>query len=865
MPSQVMVPPSGSFVEWPAEEIEGSVPSRFEEMARRYPERLALKCKDQFFSYAALNRSANQLAHTILAQQGESQEPVALLLEHGPSVILAVLAVLKADKFYVPLDAAYPPARLAGILADSQTRLIITNRNCLSLAREVAPDGARLLELDALDAGLSEENVRILIQSDRLFNLTYTSGSTGQPKGVLQTHRNILHNSREATHLLKFTREDRFALTMPITFGASASDIFGALLNGAALLPYDLKTQGMAEFIQWLRHEKITVYHSVPTVYRHVLGMLGDGETLPDVRMIELGGEPLLKHDIDLFKKHFSDHCVLMNDLGTTETYLATAYLVDKATVITGPTVPVGYPLNGRHVFILNDSRRRVSAGEIGQIAVKSRYLSPGYWRRPDLSEAAFLPDPEGGEERTYLMGDLGRQGPDGCLEYLGRKDDMIKIRGQRVAAAEVETALLDLDGIREAVVIAQAGPRGDNFLVAYIVPTIQPAPTVSALRQVLAQTLPDFMIPSVFVIMDEFPLLPFGKVDRRALPAPDWTRPELQGTYVAPRGEPELQLTRIWEEILGIQPIGVTDNFFDLGGHSLLTARLFAEIEKKTGKDLPQAALFQAPTIERLAAVLRQEGWSAAWNSLVALQPHGSKPPFFCIPGILGNVFTDLGHMARYLGPGQPFYGLQDSVRNPAQIKVLATRYLDEIRRVQPEGPYFLGGICSGGIVAFEMAQQLQAKEQPVALLAMIETPYLGTPGIRSFFSFASFTISRMLRRSGHHSRNAARYGFAERRAYIRLKIKQTANEWALTRYAPQPYPGQVHLFMTDESFRSPDTRFLRWRELATGGAEIHVIPGRHDTIVGSHVQVDTAQMSALAERLRTCIDETLADGNSR
>jgi thioesterase domain-containing protein len=265
------------------------------------------------------------------------------------------------------------------------------------------------------------------------------------------------------------------------------------------------------------------------------------------------------------------------------------------------------------------------------------------------------------------------------------------------------------------------------------------------------------------------------------------------------------------------------------------------------------------------LATVLRQEGWSAAWNSLVALQPHGSKPPFFCIPGILGNVFTDLGDMARYLGPGQPLYGLQDGVRNPAQIEVLASRYLDEIRSVQPEGPYFLGGICSGGIVAFEMAQQLQAGKQPVALLAMVETPYLGIPGIRSFFNFASFTISRTVRRSGHHSRNAARYGFAERRAYIRLKIKQIANEWALKSYIPQPYPGQFHLFMTDESFSSPDTRFLRWRELATGGAEIHVIPGRHDTIVGSHIRVDTTQMLALAERLITCINETLANGNSR
>jgi acyl-coenzyme A synthetase/AMP-(fatty) acid ligase/acyl carrier protein len=493
---------------------------------------------------------------------------------------------------------------LAGILADSQTRLIITSRNYLSLAREVAPDAARLLELDALDAGLSEQNVRIPIQPDGLFNLTYTSGSTGQPKSVLQTHRNILHNSRETTHLLKFTREDRFALIMPITFGASASDIFGALLNGAALLPYDLKTQGMAEFLQWLRHERITVYHSVPTVYRHVLGMLGDRETLPDVRIIELGGEPVLKYDIDLFKKHFSDHCVLMNDLGTTETYLATAYLVDKATVITSPTVPVGYPLNGRHVFILNDSRRRVSAGEIGQIAVKSRYLSPGYWRRPDLTEAAFLPHTEGGEERTYLMGDLGRQGPDGCLEYLGRKDDMVKIRGQRVDIAEVETALLNLDAVSEAVAIARKSSIGDSRLVAYLIPTRQ-APNVSDLRKALAQKLPDHMIPSSFVMMKRFPLLPFGKVDRRALPQPDGSRPNLGVSYVPPHTHTQPSLADLFAEVLGLDQVGIYDNFFELGGDSLMATQLAMRIQAEFQVDIPIAALFETPTAAGLAELV--------------------------------------------------------------------------------------------------------------------------------------------------------------------------------------------------------------------------------------------------------------------
>jgi len=581
-------------------------------MVWRYPERLALKSGDQMFSYEALNRSANRLARAILAQQSEGEEPVALLLEHGPAVIVAILAILKAGKFYLPLDPTYPTARLAGILSDSQTRLIVTNRENLLVAQEAVSDGTEVLQLDTIEtAGLSEENIDIPIGPERLFNLTYTSGSTGQPKGVLQTQRNILHNTCEVTHLLKFSREDRFTLIMPITFGASASDIFGALLNGATLLPFDLKKRGMGEFLDWMRQEQISVYHSVPTVYRHVLGMLEGGETLGDVRIIELGGEPVLQHDIDLFKRYFSNDCILMNDLGTTETYLATAYLVDKATEIKSATVPVGYPLEGRQVFILDEGGQAVSPGQIGQVAIKSRYLSPGYWRSPDLTGSAFLPAQDGGEERIYLMGDLGRQGPDGCLEYLGRKDDLVKIRGQRVEVAEVETALLALEVIREAVVVARNDADGDCRLVAYLIPARE-APSVSDVRQALAEKLPNHMIPTAFVMMERFPLLPFGKVDRRALPLPDTSRPNLDVPYEPPHTQTQARLAGLFAAVLKLDQVGICDDFFELGGDSLIATQLTARIQNDFQIELPIAALFETPTVASLAERITREQLSA-------------------------------------------------------------------------------------------------------------------------------------------------------------------------------------------------------------------------------------------------------------
>jgi amino acid adenylation domain-containing protein len=865
----VQVPPGPSFMEWPAEEIARSVLSRFDAMVAQFADRVALASGDQALSYDGLNQRANRLARALLARVGEGTHPIALLLEHDLDVVVAILAVLKAGKFYVALDPAYPAARLEAILSDSGARLVITNTRNLSIAAGLFPATAPLLNLDELDAGFPTAGLNLSIDPDHPLNLTYTSGSTRRPKGVLQTHRNILHNTREATHLLKFSSIDRFALIMPVTFGASAADIFGALLNGAALFPFDLKRQGVGMLGHWLNEMKISVYHSVPTVYRHMLGLL-KGTLFPHLRIIQLGGEPVMARDIGLFKMHFADHCILMNDLGTTETYLATAYLADKTTNIDGSIVPIGFPLNGRQALLLDEKLQPVPLGQVGQIAIKSRYLSPGYWGQPELTAAVFLPDPAGGPERLYLTGDLGRMRPDGCLVHLGRKDEMVKIRGHRVEIAEVEMALLDLEAVREAVVVPQEDPRGERCLVAYVVPrsgydvpALDRESAGGDLRKALAEKLPAFTVPAAFVMMDQLPLLPFGKVNRRALPAPDWDGSGRETTYAPPRDELEHQVAAIWEKVLGVRPIGVNDNFFALGGHSLLAGHLFAQIEAGMGKRLPLEALFHAPTVAQLSEALRQEGWSPPWHSLVALQPDGSRPPLFCVPGVLGNVYADLSDLARFLGPDQPLYGLQDNLGNPAQIEALAGMYLAEIRTAQPKGPYLLAGVCSGGIVAFEMAQRLRAAGQPVALLAMVETPYLRATGPRSYARFATFMLRRLFKRLGRHSRNLTASGAVGRRDYLRLKLKLVANEWALKQYAPLPYPGQVDLFISDESLGTPQNRFSRWRAMADE-AEVHSLPGGHDSIVGDNSPIDPAQIAALADGLRACIDAALSDSGS-
>jgi amino acid adenylation domain-containing protein len=859
------VGPTNTFIEFKKENIEQSIPDRFEQQVDRYPNRLAVKAKSHALTYDTLNKVTNRVARAILAQRGEGEEPIALLLGHSGSAIIAILGILKAGKIYVPLDPSYPQARMTYMLEDSQAGLIVTNNKNLSLAASLATHRATqnvcpVLNINEIDTSLSTENLGLSIPPDTNAYLIYTSGSTGQPKGVVHTHRNALHKIRGYTNHCHICADDRLLLLASFSFSSSTATIFGALLNGAAVFPFNVKEQGLTRLASWLIQEEITIYHSVATSFRHFIGTLTGEETFPKLRLIRLGSETIYKQDVELYRRHFPQDCILYVGMSTTETGSVCRYFVDKETEIADNVVPAGHAVEGMEILLLDDEGQTVGLNQVGEIAVRSRCLSPGYWRRPDLTRAKFLPDPEGGDKRIYLTGDLGRMRPDGCLEHLGRKDFQVKIRGYRVEVSGIETALHDLDTIKEAVVVAQDGQSGAKRLVAYLVPSDQPAPTVSALRSALAETLPDYLIPSTFVMLEKLPLTPNGKVDRRALPAPDTARPELGGTFVAPRDELELRLARIWEQVLGIQPIGVRDNFFDLGGHSMLALRLFAQIERITGKSLPVAALFQAPTIEQLATILRLEGWVAHESSLVAIQAGGSRPPFFCLPGSLGNVFADLGDLARLLGPDQPFYGLQDGIENPSQIKALAAHYVGEIRTVQAEGPYLLGGLCSGGVVAFEMAQQLQAQGQQVALLALVEPTPPWVPGLRSYSNFVASIFRRMVRRFGHHSRNVSQLNSAEQRTYARLKMKLIANSWALRRYAPQPYPGQIDLFLGSESLRSAHDPRLDWRKLAIGGAEIHVALGTHDAITRTHDAIpEETHLQVLAEQLRACIDDAV------
>jgi amino acid adenylation domain-containing protein len=606
------VHPTKAFIRFEKEETEQSIPQRFEQQVSRYPDRLAVKTRSHQLTYAALNRVANRVARALLAQRGEGAESIALLLEHDALMIAAILGVLKAGKVYVPLDPSFPYARNEYILEDSQADLIITNNKNRPLAESLGENGHSLINIDEIGATLSDENVNLSISADNLANIIYTSGSTGQPKGVVQNHRNALQVAMRYTNSFRISAEDRLTLLQSYSVAGSVSNMLGALLNGASLFPFNVKEEGLTRLADWLIEEEITVYHSVPTVFRQFANALTGKEEWPKLRLIRLGGEPVSAEDVQLYKRYFPSDSIFVNSYGASEAASVLRYCVDKDTELSGAVVPVGYPLGDVEIRLLDDEGAAVGFGHVGEIAIKSRYTSPGYWRRPDLTRAAFVTDPKDEGERIYRTGDLGYMQPDGCLVVTGRNDFRVKIRGFRIEVGEIELALRGLTKVKEAAVMAHEDQRGEKQLVAYVVPQPEQVPTISELRDFLKDKLPDYMVPSAFVVLDALPLTPNGKLDRLALPAPSLARPELDTNFVAPRNALEVQLVEIWVEVLGVTRVGVHDDFFELGGHSLLATRVVSRVRGALRVELPLRYLFETPTVaglaERIEAVQRAD-----------------------------------------------------------------------------------------------------------------------------------------------------------------------------------------------------------------------------------------------------------------
>jgi amino acid adenylation domain-containing protein len=597
------VSPRNRFVEFSREETEQSIAERFEKQVCKSPRRIAVQTSHVQLTYNGLNKLANRLARVLL-QQFRDDRPIAILMEHDAQAVVAIFGALKASKIFIPLDPALPDARIGQILNDSGTNSIVTNDKCLHTALDLSEGSRRIVNVDHYDASISTDNLDLKISPDSIGYVLYTSGSTGKPKGVIRTHRNDLRNIRHLTNSFSISDDDRITLLGSYSTGQGTADIYCALLNGATLFPRNLKTEGFNGLADWLMQERITFYHSAATLFRHFVHNLSGHEIFPELRIVRLGGEAVSWKDVESYKKHFSDNCVLANELSCSEANIITQFLINKTTEI-NVTVPVGYPVEDKEVLILDEQCKKLGPGEIGEIAVRSRFLSPGYWNRPDLTELVFIPDRESLVGRIYLTGDLGRKSANSCIEHLGRKDTQVKIRGYRVECYEIELALLQNPGVAQAFVTHRQDARSETYLVAYIVPDRGVKLTVTEMRAGLSAHVPEYMVPKVFVFLDTLPLTPTGKIDRRALPEPAAARPPLDASYVGPRSPIEKSVADICSEILNISTIGVHDSLFDLGGHSLSAMQIVAQVMKTFRVNVPLVRFYESPTIAGLSAII--------------------------------------------------------------------------------------------------------------------------------------------------------------------------------------------------------------------------------------------------------------------
>jgi amino acid adenylation domain-containing protein len=867
-----------------------SIHQLFEAQVERTPDAIAVVFEAEQLTYGELNRRANQLAHHLRTLGVGPEVPVAVCMDRSLQTVIGVLGILKAGGAYVPLDPAYPQERLTFILRDARVKVLLTLEQ---LAARFAEDDTKVICLDSGWETMARESVENPGRPSRpedLAYVIYTSGSTGQPKGVLISHGAIADHCGNVQGTYELDSRDVVLQFASLSFDVSLEEILPTLTVGARLVVMGPNILPPAEFHRKIAEFGLTVLN-LPTAYWQELAREWAcvPTSVPDIqpRLFIVGGDTMLPEFLRLWQQSPMSSVRLLNAYGPTETTItATFYEIAPGLNETRTywRVPIGRPLAGRAIYILDQRGNPVPIGVHGHLHIGGSGLARGYLNRPDLTASVFVPDPFSAEPgaRMYRTGDLARYLPDGNIEFLGRADQQVKIRGFRIELGEIQATLVQHPAVRQAVVLAREDAPGEKSLVAYVVADS----STDELRRFLRDRVPESMVPAAVVLLDALPLAPNGKLDRQALSAPDRSRPGSQKACVAPRDDLERQLASIWEEILDVRPVSVTDNFFELGGHSLLAVRLFAVIEKRLGNKLPLTAVFQGATVEDLADVLRRQGMPGTQSALVAIHPGGSKPPLFLIHPAGGHVFPYI-HLAQCLGPDQPCYGLQakgvDDGQDPlTRIEDMATYYIHAIQTVQPTGPYLLGGWSMGGVVAFEMAQQLHAQGQRVPLLAILDgripTPDDTFPeqdaeaislveryfGI-SFGPMESLTelpedeqFAILLEEAKSAGLIPAELDVSQARRFVML----LRNDLRATQtYGLHRYPGRIAFFKASESLVGPSADpTMGWSDWADGGVEVHVVPGNHANLMyAPHVEV-------LATKLTACLDHaqfTVANQN--
>ncbi|RFZ90713.1 non-ribosomal peptide synthetase [Mucilaginibacter conchicola] len=831
------------------------------ETAAQCPDNIALKFGGDEYSYAKLNAKANQMAAILIEKGVKVGDKVAISVDRNAELVIALLGIMKAGAVYIPLDPIFPINRINYMLEDSAAVVLITSKEYQGRYESTATE----LLLEDIVAQLNsypDTDPAVEVKGEDLLYILYTSGSTGQPKGVQIKHHNMVNFLYSMQKQPGLTAADKLLAVTTISFDIAGLELWLPLITGSQIVLADAATakDGYA-LLEIIRNEKITVMQATPYTWRI---MLEAGWGAEQVKVI-CGGEAL---PMDLAQRILERASSLWNVYGPTET---TVWSTLKEIKSSDGFISIGKPIDNTYIYILDKFLNPMGPGAAGEIYIAGEGVAKGYLNQPELTAEKFVPDPFDNSTPGAIMyrtGDLGTFTADGDLMYISRIDAQVKIRGYRIETGEIEFNLGKEEAIKQAVVVARNDKNGVAKLVAYILlndtfkKLENPADLIQQWRIDLRSSVPDYMVPDNFAIIDEMPMTPNGKVDKKVLAARDIDAAETV-KYVAPATDTEKMLAAIWREMLGIEQVGIHDNFFELGGHSLIAVKVMARVEQETGERLPLAILFENSTIEKLAAVLDSDTNAISWDSLVPIKPTGSKIPIYIVHGAGMNVLL-FNTLARHMDDDQPVYGLQakglNGVDEPLnRIEDMAAHYVSSIFAQNPDGPYALAGFSFGGLIAFEMARQLKALNKEVRMLGMFDTYAYRTPhydpwttkqvkrglyfgrkvwhsltfqdGFEKTIRKRATAVSRSLTRLfwklryGDKQEQAGFFGYSHR-------IDEMNND-AQKYYRIQPSDLEIELFRAEtRSYYLDDYIYMGWKPYALKGINIHSVPGEHNTM---------------------------------
>lgn len=858
----------------------------FEQEALRNPSAVAVSFNNERLTYRELNCRANQLARHLRELGVGPEVLVAILMRNSLEMVVALLGVLKAGGGYVPLDPANPRERLAAVLAEADVSVVLT----LERLRDMMP-GENAIPTICLDTewkhfnGLADKNLSCTAGPENLAYVIYTSGSTGKPKGAMIPHRGLVNYLSWCTKQYSVAAGYGSPVHSPLAFDLTVTSLFAPLLVGRAveLLNEENAVESLGQSLRAGRDfslVKITPTHL--ELLRHIFS---DGET-PGTKAFIIGGEALLGEQISFWQQH-APGTRLINEYGPTETVVGCCFYEVGAASSNSGAVPIGQPVANTQLYLLDKQMQPVPTGVTGELYIGGVGLARGYLKRPHATAEKFVPNPFASApgQRLYRTGDLARFLPEGNLEYLGRVDNQVKIRGFRIELREVESTLAQHPSVQETVATVREDAVGDKRLVAYVTLAPERRPATAQLRLYLRDKLPSYMVPSAIVVLDALPLTTNGKIDYQALPAPDNTREQLKNSFIAPRNMLELRVAEMWEEILNVRPIGMTDNFFDLGGHSILGLRLMARIQKEFDLDLPLSTLFEGGTVLDLVSIIYR-GTPRKQTHLVTLEKGGKGHPVFFMHPIGGGVVC-YAFLARRLGADRPVYALAAyEVDDPHErVETMAAAYIEEMRSVQPHGPYLLGGWSFGSSLALETARQLSAQGEEIGLLAIMdnEAPGLAAESqkadpvdeddpvvlVRQLEIFANRKDrlpidEEYLRRLDADEQLLYVMDIAKEAHIMPPELNPTQVKRSLrnlkTRihaartYLPPIYSGKVTLFRCSnvipryQAFLDADPTW-GWRNMSSMPVDLHIVTGSHESMVTE------PDVQVLAEKLKACI----------